>query len=265
MVAHQLTAGHGVVIIDRTGRATEAALNGAQEAGDRAAVRLFTDVGELLLAERAVVTTRKGRLFARDVARQVVQGAQARIELARAGTLPPGQAPDERSSYRAALAHLNPPVIRIPRRLGQEQAVARILDVAGVPFADVSDDRWTAIAFDDAGLTAETVAPSVNDVALLVLTAWATDGSTIVSRTTLEQFALRRRLLAALVCANRPAEVRWTPAYKPVEARVRPGQPRSYATTKAAVFEPLPMMEIRVTDPGSIISDLAIVTAQRGT
>jgi hypothetical protein len=83
----------------------------------------------------------------------------------------------------------------------------------------------------------------------------------ITARTTLQQAPLRRRLLAALAAAGTPAAVSWLPGYRPVEARLSSHRPLPYATAKIATVELGPAMEMNVADIGSLVIDLAIVTA----
>jgi hypothetical protein len=252
----------GLMVIDRQGRVAESALLAARALGTRSMVTLLTDAGELTLDERAVITTRRGRMFAVDVARQVRSGTLARIEMARVSDLPVGDQPDRPRAVRALLACMDPPVIRIPRALDQHAAVDRLLEQAGVSFRDVSDERWTVFAVDPSGLNSAATPPSLADLPALTLTAWGEPGSTPVSRTTLEQSELRRRLLAALACARTPGQVRWLPGYRPVEARIVPGVARPYATAKTALVVPMPAIEVELAAEGSVISDLAIVAAR---
>jgi hypothetical protein len=251
----------GVMVIDRQGRMAESPLHATRTLGTRSMITLLTDAGELTLDERAVVTTRHGRMFARDVARHVRAGVAARIEMARVVDLPVGDQPDASSGLRTALACMDPPVIRIPRALDKQAAAEQLLKEAGVSFRDVSDERWTVLVVDPGGLDAAATPPSLADLALLTLTAWGTPGSTAISRTTLEQSELRRRLLAALGCARTPGHVRWLPGYRPVEARVSPGMARPHAVAKAALVAVMPAIEIEAAVEGSVISDFAIVSA----
>lgn len=251
----------GLMVIDRQGRLAESAVVATRTLGVRSMVTLLTDAGELTLDERSVVTTRRGRMFAVDVARQVRGGGSARIEMARVADLPVGDQHDARSTVRAALACMDPPVIRIPRALDQHAAAKEFLEGAGVLFSDVSDERWTVFTVDPSVLDGAVVRPSIADLALLTLTAWGQADTTLMSRTTLEQSELRRRLLAALVCARTPGHVRWLPGYRPVEARVSPGAARPYAVAKAALIAPMPAIEVELSIEGSVISDFAIVAA----
>jgi len=258
----------GLMVIDRQGRVAESAVVATRTLGARSMVTLLTDAGELTLDERSVVTTRRGRMFAIDVARQVRGGGTARIETARVADLPVGDQHDARSAVRAALACMDPPVIRIPRGLSQHAAAKELLEGAGVLFSDVSDERWTVFTVDPSVLDGAVTPPSIADLALLTLTAWGQADTTLVSRTMLEQSELRRRLLAALGCARTPGHVRWLPGYRPVEARVSPGAARPYAVAKAALIALMPAIEVELSIEGSVISDFAIVAAapaQQGT
>jgi hypothetical protein len=251
----------GLMVIDRQGRVAESAVVATRTLGVRSMVTLLTDAGELTLDERSVVTTRRGRMFAIDVARQVRGGGTARIETARVTDLPVGDQHDARSAVRAALTCMDPPVIRIPGALDQHAAAKELLEGAGVLFSDVSDERWTVFTVDPSVLDGAVAPPSIADLALRTLTAWGQADTTLVSRTTLEQSDLRRRLLAALGCARTPGHVRWLPGYRPVEARVSPGAARPYAVAKAALIALMPAIEVELSIEGSVISDFAIVAA----
>ena len=103
----------------------------------------------------------------------------------------------------------------VPASEVARDAVEAELARAGVPSVAHGDEEWIVIDVegpgDRDGWTWE------DEVKLLrLLTQWP-DGE---SRTLVADRSVRRRLLWAMTAAGQRCSVRWTPSYRPVEARV---------------------------------------------
>jgi hypothetical protein len=164
------------------------------------------------------------------------------------------------SAVRAALASFDDPLVRVPASLGLHDDIHDYLDAADIDYADVSDERWTAFTFEPGKVKAHNGPVAADEARILTaFTAWEMIDGELSSRTTLEQTALRSRLLAAMATAGRPGAVRWVPAYGPVEARISPAEPSSFATIKAVFTDVATCTEIETSDLGSVVLGLAIV------
>lgn len=264
--AQDLGATAELAIINPGGRVAAAAITSVSVPAERTVVRLRTTVGEHNLEAGTAITTRGARIFASAAADQILAGREVRIEVAQPRDLPWVEgAPDICGATRGALALLELGVVRVPRRLGMRDELADMLDAALIRYVDASDDRWTALCFDGATLTAPSGPVRPEDVvALQAITAWArTSGGTTISRTTLDERPLRQRLVAALGAVWTPAQVTWSPAYGPVEARITSGPGSPFAKTRGVSHTLMSCIDVTVAEPGSAIIDLAIVRAKR--
>jgi len=257
--------GDELAIVDRHGRTRRSTVTSVSPPTDDTIIELRTSLGELLLHSRAVVSARGSRMFASDAATAVLGGSTVRLEVAALEGLPTVRSRNQPVSVRAALALLSPPVVRVPARLQLHTEIDELLARAGIVRLDVSTERWTAFSFAVEGFAAPDVVSAGEASILQLVTAWATDTRGIVSRTSVEQVQLRRRLVAALHAGSSSPVVRWSPAYAPVEARVSIGPSSSFATATAALSQQRPCIELRVADDRvSIVCDRAIVSATGG-
>ena len=252
-----------VAIVDQNGRVTTTVVETVTRLESRPVTHFLTSAGDLVLDNRSVVTTRDGKEFVGNLASRVTRGAELRLELARSSDLPPGKESDTpRDIHRSSLSLLDLPVVRVPRSLGTGRDIAHLLDVAEVEYVDVSDDRWTAYAFEpvapagQVGSLGQQAASS-----LATLTAWSSVSGALTTRTTLAQRSIRSRLAASYGAIGATASVSWIPGYRPVDARMTAGSPVSYATIVKATIEQEPTVEIRTSVVGSLVVDLAIVAA----
>ena len=254
-----------LVIISPDGRPTTSSVRQISRPTERQVVRLLTTAGEIYLDARSAISIRGARVFASTAAADALAGRSPRIELAHPKDLPATPPDDDRPNVtRRVLALLDPPVVRMPRRLSADNTLRQLLSEAAVPYIDASDDRWTALVFDPTVL-AEDTGPlgAVDAFVLQVITAWGRpDPGVTVCRTTIEQARLRHRLVAALALVGTPATVAWTPSYGPVEARIRAGTGNAFTTATGAEQLVMPCVDIHIEDRGSAITDLAIISAQ---
>jgi hypothetical protein len=264
--AGDLPASAKLVIIGPDGRAATSSVSEISQPIEQQVAILQTTAGEIYLDARSAVSVRGARVFAATAAAEVIAGHSLRIELAHPRDLPP-IAPDYDlpAATRRALALLDLPVVRVPRRLGADESLRRLLSDATVPYIDASDDRWTALAFNPPAIS-QFGGPlrAVDALVLQAITAWdRPHPSVTVCRTTIEQARLRYSLVAALAAAGTPAIVTWTPRYGPVEARIRPGEGNAFTTATGAAQLVLPCIDICIDNRGSAITDLAIVSQRQ--
>jgi hypothetical protein len=261
-----LTASTKLVIVGPDGRPAMSTVSEILPSVERQVVVLLTKAGEIHLEARSAISTRGARVFAATAATEVLAGHPPRIEMAHPRDLPANPPHEDLpAATRCAIGLLDPPVVRVPRRLGADESLRQLLDQAGIPYIDASDERWTALSFDPAAVTQRTgPVGAIDAVVLQAITAWARPYPDItVCRTTTDQTRLRQRLVAALAAAGKPAAVTWTPSYGPVEARIRAGAGNAFTTAVGAVQQAMPCVDIQTGHHGSAITDLAIISAQR--
>lgn len=265
-LAGDLPATAKLVIIGPDGRLATSDISKIAAPAERQGVLLLTAAGEIHLDAGSAISMRGARVFAATAAAEVIAGRAARIELAHprdlSASTPDGDLP---AATRRALALLDPPVVRMPRRLDADNNLRQLLDDAAVPYVNASDDRWTALAFDPASVSRWTgPLQAVDALVLQAITAWVRPCPGVtVCRTTTEQARLRCRLVAALAAAGTPATVTWTPKYGPVETRIRAGTGNAFTTATGAEKLVMPCVDIHTQDQGSAIADLAIVSPLR--
>lgn len=99
---------------------------------------------------------------------------------------------------------------------------------------------------------------------LTLVTAWAEHGDGYECRIRLNDYALRRRLLASVAGTGRPFSVRWLPGYSPVESRVRVGSERSWPARLPVIGaspESVPTLRVSTKSAGAVIASLAVLRA----
>lgn len=246
-------------MLDRHGQLTSAVVESVTVGDEAPSVRLFTSVGDVLLAERAVISVNGTRSFAREIVATTRTATRTRVEIAGAEALAARDTDPAAiaEAARTALYLLDRSLITVPRSLSLDGDIKDLLDAAEVSYVDISDNRWSAFSFDR---------PAVNDGVrlseqvlrdLMLTTRWGNEPDT--SRTTISQRRLRLHLLMAIVGTGRTPKVAWLPGYLPVEARVEVGAPTAYASVSRATSETARLIEIELASPGSIINGLVIV------
>jgi hypothetical protein len=211
-------AGDSVLVLRRGQLATSEVMVVRSDQEPIGCIRLLTSVGDIVVEPDNVLLARGGPLRARDVAAAVADGKSPRLEVVR----PPAFRQFGRQIVRDALRELVVP----PRALHFPQHIsARSLDelfaayeALGIALSRRADDRWLVLpgeAVIEAGAEHDLHART-----LLQALAWAEVGTSLESRVTLEEHDLRRAVLCALVRDGLPFSVRWTPGYRPIEARI---------------------------------------------
>src|ERR1700722_3575614 len=264
--AGDLPASAKLVIIGPDGRATTSSVSEISQPIEQQVVLLLTTAGEIYLDARSAVSVRGARVFAATAAAEGIAGRSLRIELTHPRDLPSITTDyDLTAATRRALALVDPPVVRVPRRLSADESLRQLLSDAAVSYIDASSDLWTALAFDPPAMS-QFVGPlrAIDALVLQAITAWdRPHPSVTISRTTIEQARLRQRLVAALAAAGPPATVTWAPGYGPVEARIRPGAGNAFTATAGAAQLVMPCVDVCTDDRGSAITDLAIVSPRQ--
>lgn len=247
----------------------------ALESEPRETWRLLTAVGDIVLAQGSFVMTRDGPLAGQDIAMQIQRGKQPRMEVVAPADLPQpaSEVRPSREIDRACVLSLPRRIVQIPRNGVDALVVDQIerrLHSAQLDYREFHDERWVAFQVD---------APSDHDngnigpcgdahaEALLNLTAWAPDDESAVSRVRFEDSSLRRRILASLAGSRRGFEVKWVPAYRPIECRIHPLKTSSmkpFAPVQAAVAETSGVRRLAIKDPGHLVLGLAVVAPHAG-
>jgi hypothetical protein len=236
---------------------------------DGPAWRLLTGVGDILLPEGVHTITREGPLTGTGIWQRVRRGTTVRSEVLSPVDLPIESA--ERATqgqvHRSCLAAFSRPIIRIPRTIAVKHnlnhRIGDLLIIAGVKYRRVETDRWLVFVFEPVTGSAPRLAGGYDDEAraLLTLTAWES-GDPPISRTSLEDCAIRRRLLASLASARRPFEVRWAPSYFPVEGRIQvlpDGERRPFVPVHAVFHQTVPLVRLALASRGHLVVGLALM------
>lgn len=242
----------------------------APDSEPRDAWRLLTPVGDILLVEGSFVMTREGPLSGQDIMVRIEKGKRARMEVVGPADLPEMArcTTPLREIYRACILSLPRQIIQIPRNgvdaLAEDQIV-RCLREAEVEYQQFRDERWLAFQVDaPADPDNGNLGPCRDEhaEALLNLTAWAPDGELTASRVRFKDSALRRRILASLAGSRRGFEVKWVPAYKPIECRIHRREASSmkpFVPVQAALIESSRVQRLEIKDPGHLVLGLAVV------
>jgi hypothetical protein len=273
MLVGEVAAGADDVLVVRGGALTLAPTREAITHGEHhRAWRLLTPVGDILIAEGSFVMTREGPLSGHDIEVRVASGRAVRVEVVGPTDLP-ATASHERSLnhiYRSCLLSIPGQTVQVPRNGADELAeddIVRCLDEADVDYRCFRDERWLAFRFDAPAPIDHDDGPYVGHHAdgLLSLTAWEPNGSGTASRIRFEDSLLRRRVLASLAGGHRGFEVKWLPAYRPIECRVYERDPRlmkPFVPVQAALLEEVRVRRLEIGQPGHLVLGLAVVAAR---
>ena len=275
MLASDLAPGLAVTVLSPSGETSlGAVLAVEQSSSDHDLFALFSSVGDVNVPAAVAVATRVGPVAIHEYARQVQAGVAPPLELLSPVDLPssvtaPGAS--RRAARREAIRMLSSPVVRLPTVLGREAELHRrivtILEEAGVDYAIRSDNRWTAYAIsspsDDGTAPSELLGEQAR--AILALTAWEQAVGGLLSRTTVDDRSLRRRLLAGLVDDRASFTVKWLPGYRPAEARVALSSRAlsHYAAVVSVRRLSGTVMRLRTECSGYLMASLALIRPVR--
>lgn len=271
LLSGELEPGRDQVLMVRGGALKFADLKkAAQDDEPRDAWRLLTPVGDILLAEGSFLMTRDGPLSGQDIALRIAKERQTRMEVVGPADLPDmsAGATPLREIYQACVVSLSEQVIQIPRNGVDalvEDRIVQCLSEAGIEYKRFCDERWLAFQVDvPAERENGNIGPCHREhaEALLSLTAWEPDGEQTASRVRFEDSALRRRLLASLAGSRCGFEVKWVPAYRPIECRIHRREARSmkpFVPVQAALAERTRVQRLELGDPGHLVVGLAVI------
>jgi hypothetical protein len=185
---------------------------------------VLTALGDVAVPVASRVMTRSGPRAAGEIASAVRGGETVRVETIRpapGGNALTSAGPAAEAGMRALVEP--PRAIQLPRACGSladevRKAYARI----GIKVSARGDARWSALVEDGKAASRNDRARPIGARELMRALAWeiGPDGS-IEARLIRQDHALRRLLIAALVAEDLPFTMKWVPAYRPVEARVR--------------------------------------------
>jgi hypothetical protein len=234
-------------------------------------ISLLAAVGEILLPVGARVVTRAGIEKVTDVAAAADAGRAARLEVVRPIDLfgSSRAAGSKKVAYQAAVAAFPRTAITIPGWLDEDQGVAPqvedVLRTAAVSFDSHRTDDWRAFTFErptPPPASAPWIRPADQAEAIRLLTAWTFDDGRLVSRLLFREVAYLQRLTGCLAGARRDYQVKWVPAYCPMEVHVtdRVAALRSHVPVTRAVTRSQDLVRLEVDCPGSTIVGLALAS-----
>lgn len=271
LLSEELEPGKDQVLMVRGGALRLADLEEvAPDEEPRNAWRLLTPVGDIVLAEGSFVMTRDGPLSGQDIALRIAQERQTRMEVIGPADLPdvaPGPT-KVREIYRACIESLSEQIVQIPRNGVDalvEDHIVQCLSQAGIDYRRFRDERWLAFRVDaPAERENGSIGPchGAHAEALLSLTAWEPDGELTASRVRFEDSALRRRVLASLAGSRCGFEVKWVPAYRPIECRIYRREASSmkpFVPVQAVLGERTRIQRLELKDPGHLVVGLAVI------
>lgn len=218
-----------VWVVDRNGAFTLAPVRGVGSRNETDAWRVLTAAGDLVVPVDVLINTSDGPMSGAEIDQKLRSDKAVRVDVVTADDLPPPArvtAPTD-EVVRSCLAALPGRVVQLPRddevadAIGPE--IEELLLASGVRFHRIEDERWLAFVMEPLTATRRGSCSSFTlqaDV-LSKATAWAIHENGTDSRVRVTDHRLRRRLLAALVGAGQPFEVKWLPGYRPVDSRIR--------------------------------------------
>lgn len=253
--AHAVRAGESVWALDTAGRLTTARVAGVA-AGPRPAplVHLFTRAGEVLAPGDTRLATAQGPLRAGSV-----RVGKDSLELLAPGDLPAPAKPPRGFGGIEAIVHA------VPEDVADPDLLRQLLDRAQIEYSLSTGRGWLAVRLGQAnGVPNWTWADEL--ALLLELTVWTREGDAEREhRARIDQRDLRARLVAALVACRQHFELRWVPAYFPVEAHIRltDAPPRPFTDVVARREVLGSTVQVDVEDATSVVVDLAYARLQR--
>jgi len=251
----ELRAGEEVWTLDSSGRLTASRVAEVR-AGAAAAslVHLFTRAGEILAPTESRLATAQGPLAAGSL-----RIHSDPLELLAPGDLPaPAQPPGTFEGVETS-------VHAVPEDVADTEALVRLLKRAKIKHSFQTAGGWLAVRLGDARAAPKWTWRDELEL-LLQLTVWSRDDNGETEhRTRLDQRDLRARLIAALVACEQPFELRWVPAYFPVEARISltDTTPRPFTEVVARRELVGDTIAVEIEDAVSIVVDMAYARLQR--
>jgi hypothetical protein len=232
---------------------------------------LLVAVGEILLPKTSRIVTRAGAARADELAAVVRAGGAVRVEVIRpADAFAEGEPyGSKKSAYQAALTAFPRPSIMIPGWLDKDSRVGvqieEVFATAEVTYKRLRTDDWLIYSFHRPRTPEPFLLwakPEDQAYALRLITAWSIEDGEMVSRILFDEVVLLQRLTGCLAAARQEFEVKWIPAYKPVEVRVvcRNDFLRSHVPVIRAVTRYRSHFRVSVEGPGALVLGLALAS-----
>jgi hypothetical protein len=216
-------------------------------------IRVLTHVGDVLVSASVPLAGAQG-----PVAADEVQPGPRSIEFAAPSGLP-------RATGRTTpLAGLGSIVTAIPEEVADVQALKAALRRAGTDHTVSVRGGWAGVRIAATRKGRQWSWADELEL-LLLLTSWTTDNGASTCRTRFADRPLRARLIGALAGCGQDFDLRWLPAYLPVEARLVlvEAAPAAFAGVVGVEEVCGEFVEVVVRDAAALIVDLAYVRLRR--
>lgn len=259
-----------IMIVRRDGRLAFSALSDLEQGdADHLGHRIFTNMGDIFLPEGSDILMKGSPLSGAEIEDMAQRDSRVKVEIVNVHHVRTnGQRGDKTRAYQQCLAELRGRAVALPREVAETNGIGEdveeILEIAGAVFERFEDERWVAYDIDPSPRPLGRHLSAHHATALMLLTAWASDTGSLVSRTRTEETMLRRNLIAGLVAQGSPFETTWVPGYHPVECRLRlleEEERRAYRSVTAAFAVRHPVYRLVTADPGALVVNLMIVPA----
>ncbi len=254
ILARDLLDGTMVVGVSSAGELVEARVESVELNPNAQLVRVLTHVGDVLASASASLASGVGPVPAVEVS----AGPRA-LEFAAPSTLPRCR------GQTTPFGGLSEVLASVPEEVANVERLQTLLSRAGLRHSVTARGGWVAVrAAQAAGDVPWTWADELE--LLLLLTAWPGDEEGVtVHRTRIADRPLRARLVGALTACGQDFDLRWLPAYLPVEARLVLAERSASAFTGVVSVEPFGGTAVGVTVSGAValVADLVYVRLRR--
>jgi hypothetical protein len=152
----------------------------------------------------------------------------------------------------------------IPEEAADVVAIERALAHARVAYSLAHEGGWVAITIGDRMGDPRRWTWDNELELLLALTAWVPENGAPVHRTRIQDRVVRGRLTGALLGCARAFDLRWVPAYLPVEARISLADPAGAFTSVVAIRNTVgEAIELVVEEATAAVVDLTYLRLRR--
>lgn len=217
-------------------------------------VRILTGRGEILAPEAAHLAGAQG-----PVAASEIRPGPRSLELLAPADLPGA------TTTPAPLEGLTGLVAVVPEEIADLRGIKSALARANVQYTVTSRGGWVAVQLGCCEKKPATWTWSDELNVLLSLTAWAPEDGNPVYRTRIDDRIIHARLVGALLACSRNFEVRWVPAYHPVEGRVTllDSTPPPFVGVVASYELNADAVEVVVEGATAVVADFAYFRLRR--
>jgi hypothetical protein len=216
-------------------------------------VRVLTRAGDVLAPSSSQLAGAQGPVLAEDI-----RPGPRSLELVAPVDLPRAQ------GHPAPLEGLAGFVAVVPEEAADVATIERALQRANVSHSISVRGGWVAVEIRACEKTPLAWSWTDELEVLLALTAWAPEDGVPIHRTRIQDRLLRARLAGTLLACGRNFELRWVPAYQPVEARVMLTDSTPAFTGVVAVHEMTgEAIDVVVKDATAAVVDLAYLRLRR--